>query len=73
MNTATAAIAHPTTIQVWAYGFHTITMWAFSREMVELDRETTLKTWQYSHSPSEAMSGIYSIPLSEVQEDWIAL
>jgi hypothetical protein len=71
MNSA-AAIARPT-IQVWAYGFHTITMWAFSREMVELNRETTRENWEYSHSPSEAMSGIYQIPLAEVQDDWIAL
>lgn len=57
-------------IQVFAYGYHTEMVWAFSREAVEQDRNALLAGWQFSHSPAEAVTFIAEVPLSEVDEDW---
>lgn len=57
-------------IKVFAYGYHTIMVWAFSQQAVETHRAQLIKDWPFDHSPSTAMSHVVQFPLSEVEEDW---
>lgn len=57
-------------INVFAYGYHTEMVWAFSRDAVERDRAQLIADWSFGHSPAEAISFIAEVPLTEVEEDW---
>jgi len=57
--------------RVWSFGYHTVTFWSFARETCELRQARVMKDWPFSHSPSEAVSPIEEIGLSEVQPDWL--
>jgi hypothetical protein len=55
--------------KVFYFQFHTVTVWAFTKRMVELAREATIREWNFSHSPATAMTGIKSCPLDLIQAD----
>lgn len=58
------------TVTVFAYGYHTEMVWAFSREAVERDRAQLIADWEFAHSPAESVTFVAEVPLCEVDEDW---
>lgn len=57
-------------ITVFAYGYHTEMVWGYSLHAVERDRAQLIRDWSFQHSPSEAVTYVTEIPLSEVEKDW---
>lgn len=56
---------------VWSFGYHTVTLWSFSRTSCEQAKARIIRDWSFAHSPSEAVSPIAEISFSEVQPDWL--
>ena len=57
--------------RVWSFGYHTLQLWSFSREACEAARTRIVQSWDFAHSPAEAISPIREISFSEVQPDWL--
>lgn len=55
-------------INVWIFDYHTVTVWAYSKLIVEKYKEDLIKNWSYAHSPSIACGRVRQVELELIDE-----
>lgn len=59
------------TTSIFSFGFHTVRVWAFSKQALDFARQQIINDWEFSHSPAEAIGPTEIFNFADVGEDWL--